>query len=411
MNHESSSVPPSQPRRGRRWLLVILILAGGVAAAWRAGLLPVALPASTKPEARAARVVQPQPVVLTRVERRSMPVRLITIGTVQPVNTVAIRPRVEGEILRLHFIEGQTVKEGEVILTLDARPYDIQLRQAEAALARDQVQLDRARVDMARYQVLLARGNATPQKADDTRAASQALEASVKAGQAAIDAARLNLSYATIRAPISGRTGLARVKEGNLARPTDALPVVTLTQFDPITVIFTVPERELPALRRAQATGTVVPVRAKPPDDPTLPAEGALDFIDSLVDVTSGMITVRASFANPKARLWPGQFVEVTVDEATEAEALVVPAQAVQSGQAGPYVFVARTDATAETRPVAVARVMDGVAVITRGLAVDERVVIDGQLRLTPGTPIVERSPASASPGLAAPTGAGEPRR
>lgn len=333
------------------------------------------------------------PVVTAPVVRKPMPLMLGSIGTVQPLNVVSVRPRIEGEILRMAFGEGQEVREGDVLFELDARSVEVQLRQAEAALARDRAQLKRAEADARRYAELLKGGVSPPQKAEEAAATLAALEASIKSGEAAVAQARLGLSYATIRAPISGRTGAVPAKVGNLVRPGDG-PLVAITQIRPITVSFSLPERHLPLLRRALAADEPAPVRAVLPQSDEPPATGVLSFIDSAVDPATGSIALKASFANEDSRLWPGSFVSVEIQAALDPDAVVVPAHAVQSGQAGSFVYVVTPDNTAELRLVKVARVYNGEAVIGDGLKGGERVVVDGQFRLFSGAPVRDKTPA-----------------
>lgn len=348
-----------------------------------------ALGAGGKPALQAA------PVVTTLAVRKSMPLLLSSIGTVQPLNVVAVRPRIEGEMMRMGFQEGQEVAEGQILFELDRRTVEVQLAQAEAAQARDQAQLKHALADARRYADLVKSGSAPPQKAEETLATAAGLEASLKSDQAAIAQARLGLSYATIRAPISGRTGAVPAKLGNLVRPTDSAPLVTITQIHPIAVSFTLPEKSLPLLRRAANTGKAgLPVRATLPQTGEAPVSGVLTFVDSAVDPTTGTITLKASFANDDNRLWPGSFVAVEVQAAVDPDAVVVPSQAVQSSQAGSFVYVVTPGKTAEMRPVTVARIQAGEAVIGGGLSGGEQVVIDGQFRLFPGAPVRERTAA-----------------
>lgn len=337
------------------------------------------------------------PVVTAPVVRKPMPLMLGSIGTVQPLNVVSVRPRIEGEIVHMAFREGQEVREGDVLFELDARTVEVQLRQAEAALARDRAQLKRAEADAKRYAELLKGGVSPPQKAEEAAATLAALEASIKAGEAAVAQARLSLSYATIRAPIAGRTGAVPAKIGNLVRPGDGAPLVTITQVRPITVSFSLPERHLPLLRRALAAAEPAPVRAALPQSDEPPAVGALSFIDSAVDPATGTIALKASFDNDDGRLWPGSFVSVEIQASLDPNAVVVPAHAVQSGQSGSFVFVVTPSHTAELRPVKVARVYNGEAVISDGLTGGEQVVVDGQFRLYSGAPVRDKTSAELS--------------
>ena len=348
------------------------------------------------PAGHAVAEAPPAPVVVDRVQRRAVPLILDSIGRVQPINSVAIKPRVEGQILAVHFIEGQDVKAGDLLFTLDTGAADIALLQAEAALARDQAQLASAQSDLKRYSELAKTGYGTAQKQEQAAASSGVIDAAIKADNAAIARARLDIDYASIRAPIDGRTGAVPVKIGNVVKPTDAGSLVTITQIRPITVAFTLPERYFPALKRYQALAPLA-VKVKVPHGNEAGIVGQLSFIDNAIDSTSGTIGVKATFDNADGVLWPGAFVTVALTLTVEPDALVVPLAAVQTGQDGRFVFVVKPDATVEVRPVKVARETDEQAVIGSGLAEGETVVIEGQIRLSPGTRVKAR-PAQATP-------------
>jgi multidrug efflux system membrane fusion protein len=349
------------------------------------------------PTPRAAAEPPPAPVVVDRVQRRAVPLVLTSIGRVQPINSVAIRPRIEGQILTVHFNEGEDVKTGDLLFTLDTAAADIALLQAEAALARDQAQLASAEADLKRYSELAKTGYGTAQKQEQAAASSGVIDAAIKADNAAIALAKLDQTYALIRSPIDGRTGAVPVKVGNLVKPADTAPLVTVTQIRPITVAFTLPERYFPALKRYQAVAPLR-VKVKVPHGNEAGIGGQLSFIDNAIDSTSGTIGVKATFDNGDGVLWPGAFVNVAVTLTVEPDALVVPLAAVQTGQDGRFVFVVKPNATAEVRAVRVAREADDPAVIGSGLAEIETVVVDGQLRLSPGTKVAARPAKPASP-------------
>jgi multidrug efflux system membrane fusion protein len=271
-----------------------------------------------------------------------------------------------------------------------------QLAQSEATLERDRASLQRAKLEVARQSGLATRGVASAQKFEDVETTLAVFEATVRAGEAAAENARVNLAYATIAAPINGRTGSIAFKKGNLVKATElstTAPLVTITQLRPIYVTFTVPEGYLAALRAAAAS---LPVVVTIPSEPQTPIPGELVFIDNQVDVATGTITLKAEFANDDTRLWPGQFVNVTLTRGMQADAVVVPSAAVQVGQNGPYVFLLRPDSTVEMRLVRVDRTLDGRTIIAEGLAAGDRVVVDGQLRLANGTRVaVQRSEAA----------------
>lgn len=342
------------------------------------------------------------PVVTATATPRPIPIRVEAVGNVQAVAVVHVRPRVEGEVLQVHIIEGQEVTQGQTLFTLDSRIAEANKRQAEANLARDKAQLDRALADLARYQELLKAGTATKQKVEQAQADAAQAQAAVKADQAAIDNAKLTMGYATIKALVPGRTGVINAKLGSLAKPGDSQSMVTITQMRPINVAFSVAETHLPRIRAAMtaqssngSTGQPLEVTVTSTADSSLNAVGQLSFIDSAIDTATGTIGLKASFANDDTRLWPGQFVNATLVLGTEDQALTIPAEAVQTGQSGTFVFVVDDTAKADIRPVAIDRVVDGIAVVTKGLKAGDKVVTQGQMRLAPGLTVVE---AKATP-------------
>lgn len=347
---------------------------------------------------------RPQPaqsVAAGVADARSMPIQVSAIGTVQPIATVIIKSRIDGQIDKVHFDEGQDVKEGDLLFTLDNRGLQAQLAQAEATLERDRAQLQRAQLELKRQTELATRGVASAQKLEEAQTAVKIFDAAIQAGQAAIENARVNLNYTNIRAPITGRTGSINLKRGSLVKSNDtttqAVPLVTITQLQPIYVTFTIPERHLADVRAAMSSGQPLDAIATIPNDRQKPVTGTLTFIDNQVDVATGTISLKATFANHDTRLWPGQFVSVTLMLGQQADALVVPSVAVQIGQNGPYVFVIKSDSTVELRLVRVDRTLNDLAVIAEGLAAGERVVVDGQLRLGNGTRVsVQRDDGSA---------------
>lgn len=350
----------------------------------------------TATETRPARPPAAQPVVADVAAEISAPIEVTAIGNVQSIATVMVRSRIDGEIAQVHFEEGQEVNGGDLLFSLDDRVARAQLQLSEANLERDRAQLRRFQLEVARQTGLANRGVAPAQKLDDVTTSAAVFEATVRASEAAVETARINLNFTTIRAPIAGRTGSVALKRGNVVKAVDTLPtvmpLVTITQLRPIYVTFTVPERHLGDLRTALASGRL-PVVATIPSSPLNPVAGQLTFIDNLVDAATGTIALKSTFANDDARLWPGQFVNVTVTLRVQANALAVPNAAIQIGQNGPYVFVIKPDSTVELRLVRVDRTVANKTVIAEGLAAGDRVVVDGQLRLTNGTRIaVQRS-------------------
>ena len=336
------------------------------------------------------------PVTVSTAVEKNVPVRLRAIGTVQAYSTVAVKSQVEGEIIRVHFKEGQDVKQGDLLFTIDPRPFEAQIRQAEANLARDKVQAANAQKDLSRYTELLKEGSATQAQYDQIRTNAEALDAAIQADEASLETARLQLSYSTIRSPIDGRTGSIMIHEGNLVKANDASMVV-INQVTPIYAAFSVPQQDLPEIKKEMAAGPLK-VEASPPRSESPPSIGVLTFVDNAVDPATGTIQLKATFANKERALWPGQFVNVVLNLAVQHNAVVIPSQAVQSGQQGDYVFVVKSDRTVESRPVEMDRTVDHDAVIRKGVRPGEEVVTDGQLRLIPGAKI-EIRPSSAGPG------------
>jgi multidrug efflux system membrane fusion protein len=387
----------------KRFILFLAIVSGVAVAGYQTRdtwLSPAASNVKPTPPPQPA-----QPVLAADALQRAVPVEIATIGTVQPIAMVLVKSRIDGEIAKIHFGEGQEVKEGDPLFTLDARALTAQLRQVEAALARDRAQLVRAQLEQKRQHELVQRDFSSRQKLEQSEADAAALQATVQADEALVEAARVNLSYTSIRAHITGRTGAVSLKQGNTVKANDTLVMVTLTQMRPIYVSFTVPERQLTAIRAARARGDV-PVAAFAPGQATPIETGALTFIDNQVDTTTGTIILKATFQNAENRLWPGQFVNVRLTLGVQQDALVVPSAALQTGQNGFYVFVIAQDMAAHVRPVTVTRTYENLTVIGDGLMPNEKVVIDGQLRLTEGTKVRIQTPAG-QPAAAAAT---EPR-
>jgi len=375
--------------------LLLLAAAGGYVYTHGLPALPWAgSEGAAKPAAPTARAALP--VSAAQVVSQPVPITLGTIGTVQARASVAIRSRVDGQLLKAFFTEGQAVRKGEMLFALDPAPLEAQLRQAEAFLARDRAQLENARIEMERYQTLAVKGIATQQKLDETRAAVNALEATIRADLAAVEAARLQLSFTSIASPIEGRTGKLLVDPGNLVKAND-VPLVVINQIRPITVTFSLPERHLPEISRRMREGPL-PVEAKLPNLDLPPAKGTLAFINNAVNVATGTIELKATFENADERLVPGQFVDVVLTVSVLPDALVVPAQAVQTGQNGSYAFVVKPDQTVDMRPIVVRTLDDGRTIAEKGLAAGETVVTEGQMRLTPGAKVsVKTAPPGTS--------------
>ncbi len=337
------------------------------------------------------------PVTVATAVRKDMPIEVRAIGSVEPYSTVQVKSMVAGELTEVHFKDGQDVQKGELLFTVDKRPFEAALKQAEANLARDLAQAAHARSQATRYEALLREGVVAKEAADQMNASADALDAAVSADKAAVETAKVNLQYCAIYAPIGGRTGDLMVHAGNLVRVND-VALVTINQITPTYVDFSVPEQFLPDIKKFGGRGTLK-VQAGAPGQP--PSVGTLDFVDNAVDTNTGTIKLKGVFPNAERRLWPGQFVNVVLTLTMQPGAVVVPTQAVQTGQGGQYVFVVKPDRTAESRAVTLERTVEGEAVIATGVAAGEIVVIDGQMRLSPGAKVSTKSagnPQSALP-------------
>jgi multidrug efflux system membrane fusion protein len=335
------------------------------------------------------------PVATAAVERKTVPITVDAVGTAEAYSTVALHAQITGELTSVNFTDGEEVPKGKVLFTLDRRPLEAALAQAEANLQRDLAQAANARAQSERYRDLAQRGIATREQLDQLLTNATALEATVAADRSAVENAKVQLTYATIVAPIAGRTGKLMVNPGNLVRANDTAPLVVINQTAPIYVGFGIPEAQLPIFKRALAARPLT-VEARPPDDEMPPSRGRVSFIDNAIDQTTGTIEIRATFPNEDRRLWPGQFVNVTVTLGTEESATVVPTAAVQNGQQGTFVFVVKTDNTVDLRPIQVARSAGADTVVKNGLVPGETVVTEGQLRLVPGSRIGIKSADAA---------------
>jgi multidrug efflux system membrane fusion protein len=323
-------------------------------------------------------------VSVAEAVEKSVPVQIRAIGNVEAYNSVEIKAQVNGQVSGVHFTEGDDVARGALLFTIEPRPFEALLRQAEAALARDRAQARFAGEQAARYGVLLKDGIVTQDQYDQLRANADALDAAIAADRAAVDNARIMLGYCYVRSPIAGRTGNLAVKAGSLVKANDVPVLVTINQITPINVTFTVPEKELPVIKNYLSAGKLK-VDALIPDDPKGPESGTISFLDNTVDTTTGTIRLKGTFANAGRRLWPGQFVNVVLTLTTLDDAVVVPSRAIQTGQQGEFVFVVRPDLTVESRAVATDEMLEGETVISKGINPGDKVVVDGQLQLAPG--------------------------
>ncbi len=363
----------------------------------RSGLLPGALllvPAVAAMLAGCSRAASgpqdrrdPVPVLVGVVARKDVPVRIREIGTVEAFSTVAVKAQVGGQLIEVGFREGQDVRRGDLLFRLDPRPYEAALKAARAQLDKDEVQLKTAQQDAKRYADLVQKDYVTQEEYDRIRTNAAALEAAVAADRAAVENAAVQLEYCTIRSPIDGRTGKLMEHQGNLVKANADTAMVVINQVDPIYVSFAVPQQNLSEIKARRAAGRLE-VEATIPDTSTTPLHGFLSFVDNAVNNTTGTVLLKATFPNVDRVLWPGQFVTASLQVAVEQNALVVPAQAIQTGQQGSFVFVVKPDLTVDLRPVVQGAGLGQETVVEKGVEAGDRVVTDGQIRLVPGASV-----------------------
>jgi multidrug efflux system membrane fusion protein len=371
---------------------------------WRApalaalGLCALSGAACARGTAHAAAGPPPVPVVIGEARTRAIADELRAVGQVEAWTTVSVRSQVTGVVTLAHFREGSDVRAGELLFTIDPRPFQAALDQALATLARDRAQLANVQAEERRGEDLYRQGILAQETFDQRRSAADAQAAQVKADEAAVETARLNLGWCQVRAPIDGRAGAILVFPGNVAKAPDGNPLVVLTQTRPVKVSFAVPESRLAQVRAAAAGKAPLAVEAVASGASDGGGErGELVFLDNEVDRTTGTIRLKARFANRELRLWPGEFVQVRLVLGTRAAAVVVPSSTVQPGQGGSYVYVVKPDSTVEARSVRTTDYPGNLAVVESGLTAGERVVVDGQLRLAPGALVVSK-PAPGEP-------------
>ena len=388
------------------WILILLLVLGGFAGIQQYTSWSLSKPQPKSEGASAGRAQQGRPaggrsreavpVLVATAERKTMPLQVRAVGNVEAYSTVAVKSQVTGVLTEAHFKEGQNVKKGQLLFTIDPRPFEAALKQSEANLARDAAQLENAQEQARRYLELVKKQFVSKEQYDQIRTNAAALEAVVEADKAAVENAKVQLSYCYIYSPIDGQLGTLLVNEGNLVRVNDAAPLVVINQVAPIYVTFSVPEQNLPDIRRHMAAGSLK-VEASFQSDEGHPAEGNLAFIDNAVDRTTGTIKLKAEFKNADKRLWPGQFINVALTLSTQSDAIVIPSEAVQVGQEGQHVFVVKPDKTVEMRPVTVGQTNEGEAIIASGLAAGEQIVREGQFLLGPGSRIEIKDPSATA--------------
>ena len=384
--------------RGTGWILALLTLVFGLILTSCGGGDP-------RSGGARANVVQPVPVSVSAAERQDMPYYLTGLGSVSAFYTDSIRSRVDGELMEVNFKEGQFVNKGDLLVVIDPRPYQVALEQAQATLFRDQASLRDAKLNYERYKGLLQNSGAMSQQQVDTQATTvDQLEGAVRTDQAAIDTQNLNLTYCHITSPISGRVGLRLVDPGNIVHATDTNPLLVITQLQPIAVIFTLPEDQLPSVAQHMAKSTLE-VDAYSRDDQTRLATGKLLTIDNQIDQTTGTGRLKAVFDNKENALWPNQFVNAHLLLEIRKNSTVIPAAAIQRGPQGTYVFVAKPDHTADIKPVTISFIQENIANIASGIAPGDIVITDGQDKLQEGSPIQLRAPATPASQPVAPSG------
>ncbi|HXV50489.1 MAG TPA: efflux RND transporter periplasmic adaptor subunit [Candidatus Binatia bacterium] len=336
------------------------------------------------------------PVLVVTAVEKTVPVQIGAVGNVEAYSTVSVKSQVTGVLQKAHFKEGDDVKKGQLLFTIDPRPFEAALKQAEANLARDAAQLRNSREQAKRYAELVEKQYVSREQYDQIKTNADTAEAVVEANKAAVENAKVQLSYCYIYSPINGRVGSLLVNEGNLVRVNDAAPLVVINQVNPINVTFAVPEQHLADLRRHMAGGKLH-VEVSFSSDEGRPERGGLEFVDNAVDRATGTVKLKGVFTNSERRLWPGQFVNVALTLTTEAGAVVIPSEAVQVGQDGQHVFVVKEDKRVEMRPVTIGRTNLGEAIITKGLAAGEQVVREGQFLLGPGSRVEIKDPTGAN--------------
>jgi membrane fusion protein, multidrug efflux system len=358
-------------------LLLVVLTGGGFAFVHGSASEKAAAPAGPSPV----------PIVAGVVDQHDVPIYLTGVGTVVAYNTDVVRAQIQGQIVSINFTEGQGVHTGDLLAQIDPRPYQAQIDQFTANLDRDRAQLQNAQANLARYTPLLSKGYATPQLVDTQKAQIAQLQAAVKADQALIEAANVQLSYTRLTSPIDGVTGIRQIDVGNIISPANTNGVVFVTQLEPISLIFTLPETDLPLIQQEQQKGGgPLTVLAYSQDNTIKLDQGTLGLVNNEILQTTGSIQLKAYFPNTTHRLWPGELVNARLLLTTRHDGLTVPASVVQQGQQGAYAYVVNPDSSVAIRPIKVAQISDGQALIDSGLKANEQVVVDGQYKLQPGT-------------------------
>ncbi len=378
----------TEPRRPRRWPIVLVVVVAVVVAAV---LVSRSGKKSAAAAAASARASGPIPVVVAESKVEDVPVYLTGLGTVTPLNTVTVRSRVDGQLLRVAYKEGQLVKEGDLLAEIDPRPFQVQLTQAEGQLAKDQAALTNGRTELSRFQNLFDQQLLSKEQLDSQVATVAQQEAAIRADQGAVDAAKLNITYSRITSPISGRTGLRLVDPGNIVHAVDQTGIVVLTQTEPIAVLFTLPQDDVPQVAQRLKAGAKLPAEARDRDLTKTLAQGELLTIDNQIDPATGTVRLKAVFPNQDLGLFPQQFVNVRLRVDTLSKATVVPSAALQRSPQSSFVYVVGPDQKVVMRPVEVRLVEGDTAAISKGLSPGESVVIDGLDKLQEGSKVAPR--------------------
>lgn len=386
--------------RRSRALFILRVIWRARPYAWTAAAIVLSAIGCAKQQAAGPSGPVAVPVVVAQVTQKTVPVQISAIGNVEAYSTVSVKPMVAGPLLSVHFQQGEDVAKGQLLFSIDPRPFQATLAQAQATLAHDQAIESNDRVEAKRYLELFQQGVVPSEQSDSFTSAANAAAAQVKADEATVEAAQLNLAYTQIASPIDGRTGALQVYAGNLVKANDVSILVVINQIQPIYVNFAIPEDQLPAVKKYRAGGRPR-VEATIPNDPGPAEQGTLTFIDNTVDVSTGTIHLKATFANARRRLWPGQFANVTLTLTDQPGATVVPTQAITAGQSGPYVFVVKSDGTVESRPIVTGKAYQSDTVVVSGLQPGETVVTDGQVRLTSGAHVTIKAASQAAPNAA----------
>jgi membrane fusion protein, multidrug efflux system len=350
----------------------------------------------SEPPPRAASQPPAIPVTVASAVRRDVPIFLQGLGTVQASNTIAVHSQIDGKLQSVDFTEGQEVHKGDVLAVIDPRALKAALDQAVAKKAQDQAQLTGALKDLERFKTLVLKNAETQQNVDSQQAKVDQLKATIDGDQGAIDSAQTQLSYATITAPIDGRVGFRQVDVGNIIHANDPNPLTVLTQVRPVVATFTLPQKDLADVRAAMLRGAV-PVLAFDQDNSSELAAGELLLVDNQIDQTTSTIRLKGSFANSEDRLWPGEFVHLRIQIDTRKDAVTIPPVALQRGPQGYYAWVIKPDNTAEQRPIEATQANDEIAIVSKGLAVAERVVVNGQYRLQAGSRVDAKTEVAAN--------------